>query len=775
MIDAIPLLLAPEGYQISRSVRLRSSATAYFNRTPASASNRQKFTWSGWVKRGRLTDSNSPRLFGAWSANTDNGWFTLDFMGDDNLEVQIWTAAVKTSAVFRDPSAWYHIVLAVDTTQATAANRVLVYVNGVSQTLVTSAGTGIAGFTQNLNTSVNNNVVHSLGAFSAASLTSYFDGYLTEINFIDGQALTPSSFGQTNYITGVWSPIKYTGTYGTNGFYLNFSDNSNNTAATIGKDYSGNGNNWTPNNISVTSGTTYDSMLDVPTQWPDGGNGRGNYAVMNPVSNLSTGSTLSAANLNVVTASSGETAIPGTIFVTSGKWYCEATINSVAAGTNGVGIIPTTQATGTGPGSSVASYGYTSGGNKRNNSTNTAYGATYTTNDVIGIALDMDAGTLTFYKNGTTQGQAFSGITGEYTFAFGEYGSASSAGYSVNFGQRPFAYTPPTGFLALNTLNLSTPTILKGNQYMDATTYTGTNGVAGSVVNAGGFQPDFVWGKSRNNADSHTLIDAVRGITKGLFSDLTLAEQTNANYITSFNSNGFSYGVSSAFSNGNLVAWQWKEGATQGFDIVTYTGDGTSNLAVNHSLGVAPRMIILKRRNAADSWPVYHASATSLGQFLVLNSTAAVATTANSWGTSNPNSSSFFVGATSGSATNVSGGTYVAYLFAEVAGFSRFGSYTGNGSTDGPFVFCGFRPRWLMIKSTGIEAWLVLDSSRQTYNVIGPYLLANASDAEGTASVIDFTSNGFKIRNTGGSYNTSSTTYIYAAFAENPFKNALAR
>jgi hypothetical protein len=268
----------PSGYQISRSVRLRSSASAYLSRTPASASNRTTWTWSGWVKRGVL-GSPIKGLFAA-GANITTYFFAYITTGD-TLELYSSSGGVTnlyytSTQVLRDPSAWYHIVIKIDTTQATAGNRVTVWVNNQ---LVSLTGTTVP--TQNLNLEVNNNVAHTIASRNDATLP--FDGYLTEINFIDGQALTPSLFGQTNSVTGVWQPIKYTGTYGTNGFYLNFSDNSNNTATTIGKDYSGNGNNWTPNNISVTAGVTYDSMLDVPTLFADGGNGRGNYAVLNPL------------------------------------------------------------------------------------------------------------------------------------------------------------------------------------------------------------------------------------------------------------------------------------------------------------------------------------------------------------------------------------------------------------------------------------------------------------------------------------------------------------
>ncbi len=210
-------------------------------------------------------------------------------------------ASYRTTALFRDPSAWYHVVVAIETANATAGDRVKLYVNG---TRYTTSGT-TASLNANMPFGVNGVPTYIGSYYNPSAGTAYFDGYLTEINFIDGQALTPSSFGETNPVTGVWQPKKYTGTYGTNGFYLNFSDNSAATAAAIGKDYSGNGNNWTPNNINVSAytgtppnNTAYDSMLDVPTQWADGGNGRGNYAVLNPLRQRGA-NTFADANLKI--------------------------------------------------------------------------------------------------------------------------------------------------------------------------------------------------------------------------------------------------------------------------------------------------------------------------------------------------------------------------------------------------------------------------------------------------------------------------------------------
>ena len=771
------------GYQISRSVRLRSSASGYFNRTPATASNRTTFTFSFWNKFGLL--SNGTFFFGA-----DDGTLYSQFAINANNQIYFGYVPntggtvyqIGTSAVLRDPSAYYHIQFAIDTTQATNTNRIKIYINGVQQTLTDITGFGYPP--QNSATQINQNVSSMIGRFIRGANNQY-DGYLTEVNFIDGQALTPSSFGQYN-ANGVWSPIKYAGTYGTNGFYLNFSDNSASTATTIGKDNSGNGNNWTPNNISVTAGTTYDSMLDVPTLYADGGNGRGNYCVGNPLQ--TGGTTWSSGNLNF-SLPSGTGNGQASIAVTTGKWYWEmlysAQANDTGVQQSGVTTRRTNAIT------------YSSDGSKYVNGTNSAYGATYTTGDVISVALDMDGGTVTFYKNNASQGSislSGAGIT-EATTTITAGGGVTTTG-SFNFGQRPFTYTPPTGFVALNTQNLSTPTIANGAAYMAATLWTG-NGTSQTInnsVNGISFAPDLVWAKNRTSAYSNVLIDTIRGATKYIVSNATAAEATNAQVYSAFTSTGFSVGNDLTLNANatSVVGWQWKAGgtaasntngtitstvsvgATQGFSVVTWTGNGTNpGATIGHGLGVSPAMIITKSRSGTGEWPSYHVSI-GVTNTLYLNATYASSTYVNRFSAV---SSTTFTTGSSGSELNTNGVTYVAYCFAAVAGFSKFGSYTGNGSADGPFVYLGFRPRFVMTKlSSGAGAgWWIYDTARDPYNATKDLLQANLANASVSSLPFDILSNGFKIRTADVGANTNGATYIYACFAENPFKYSLAR
>ena len=795
-----------QGYKISRSVRLRSSASAYLNRTFGSGS-RTTWTWNCWVKRGAVgvvypTTNYAQALFGL--NDSDKIYFY-----EDALWVYLGTGATYTaqpSDKFRDPSAWYHIVVVLDTTNATSGDRVRIYVNNrrvtISQTMPTQNWAS-----SNFNSAIN----HNIGKADNSNLY-YLDAYLTEIHFIDGQALTPSSFGETDTATGVWKPKKYTGTYGTNGFYLNFSDNSSNTAATIGKDYSGNGNNWTPNNISVTSGVTYDSMVDSPTV----GATSSNYAVLNPLDAQGT-ATLSDANLTIASSTTAHKNRKSTFLLpSSGKWYWELTTSSTCSASIilGWGLQTTSAATDSQGGNANTWMAQNDANQDIFNQTTTVLstGSAVTGGSIRQVAYDADTGKLWFGVNNTwysstdlTSGNPSSGTNQCMTLSAGDYFptvTCYNLTANVNFGQRPFAYTPPTGFVALNTQNLPTPTISNGANYMNASLWTGDASTPRAVVSNLAFSPDLVWTKDRSVGYQHSLQDTVRGTgaSKKLYSSLTEAENgANAVYghINSFDSNGFTVATGSSgaqhvnASGVTYVGWSWKAGgasssntsgsitstvsagATQGFSVVTYTGNGSAGATCGHGLGVTPAMVIWKNRSGTDAWITYHRALTT-SEYLVLNTTAAKATYS---GLFTGISSTLLPLNNASAAINASANNYVAYCFAEVAGYSKFGSYTGNGSADGVFVFLGFRPRWVMIKRTDTagNSWLIYDSSRVAYNPDELVLYPNLSNLEDSGVPIDILSNGFKQRSTWTNGNASGATYIFAAFAENPFKISLAR
>jgi len=782
------LLTRPSGgYQISRSLRFNSADSAYLNRTPAGAGNRRTYTFSTWVKRSQLSSGNAMLAtvngseFNYFSFGTSSGdWLTFAYFDGATDVFSVNTNG--SSIFFRDVSAWYHIVLAVDTTQATASNRVKIYVNSVQQTI---SGTYP---TLNYDTPINNSISNIIGG-GTGSYTAYLsDQYMTEINFIDGQQLTPSSFGSTNADTGVWGPKKYSGSYGTNGFYLNFSDNSNNTAATLGKDYSGNGNNWTPNNFSVTAGVGNDSLVDSPTSFGlidtgVGGEVRGNYCTLNPVDTIST-VTLANGNLDY-TGSSGLSI--ATFGVSSGKWYWEHVIGAVNYCV--IGIYQSGSKSMAYLGQSGVSIGIASGGSPQYAGVSAPTGtlAAFTSADTIGFALDLDAGTFTVYRNNVSS-LVFSGLTGLWFPAQGMNYSASGI---YNFGQRPFAYTAPSGFKALCTQNLPTPTIgattaTQAGKFFDTSIYTGT-GATLAITNSG-FQPDWVWLKIRSTAANNILINSVTGYDKYLRSNTTDAEATSTDQFLSFNSSGFTLGANTTGGNTNqsgstYVGWQWKANGsgssntagqitstvsastTSGFSIVTFTTDGTTK-TVGHGLGVKPSLVIVKVRNGAGSWITMTDIINGSMQYGALNSTAAFA----SIGYSAPTSTVFQY-------NDNNANTQVAYCFAPIAGYSAFGAYTGNGSTDGTFVFTGFRPAYVMIKcsSNAATSWVVGDGTRNPSNVADLALFPDLSNAEGSGALFDLTANGIKLRTTSSDLNSSGYTYIYMAFASAPLKYSLAR
>ena len=782
-------------YEIDQSLRFNDDDSAYLSRTPASAGNRKTWTWSGWIKDcstvfqgvfGASDGTNYGDIYIGFPANV--GEISFDFYGAGARSL------TYSTSLHRDPSAWYHLVVAVDTTQATDSNRVKVYLNG-SEIFLENTSSGSRWPSLNAEGGVNTTSAHFLGARSTGS--THFDGYMAEVNFVDGQALDPTDFGE--FKSGVWVPKRYSGTYGTNGFHLDFGN-----SGSLGADSSGNGNNWTSNNLAAT-----DQVLDSPTN---------NFCTMNP---LRVGSHLALldGNLKLAATLTGAKMVSSTFGVTAGKWYWESVIinpqQSLIGVENGLGSSAEYV------GQSVNGWSYDMYTGNLYNSGSVSYGDTFTTNDVIGIAVDMDSGKLWFSKNGTWQNSgsptagtnpAATNLAGTIFPAFTPYNQYAAS--VVNFGQDSsfagnktaqgntdangigdFYYAPPAGYLALCTANLPDPAIDPAQDdvptdYFNTVLYTG-NGSTQSITGVG-FQPDWVWLKCRSIGYDHGLVDSVRGVTKFLESNTLDAESTVANYTTSFDSDGFSLGVNNRFnqSSATNVAWNWLAGGSgvtntdgtitstvsanqkAGFSIVTWTNPATVNQTIGHGLGVKPDVIIRKYRSNADGWPVYHES---LGQtnYLQLNSTNASSADANVW----PGTIDSTVFSTGQLAYFPSGWTAVAYCFHSVEGYSKFGSYTGNGSTDGPFVYTGFRPAFIMLKSSTRDAsWIIIDAERDQENVASKRLLANLSNAESSGvHNIDFLSNGFKMRGDNNNSNGSGETYIYMAFAEMPFKYSNAR
>ena len=771
-------------YEIDQSIRFNDDDSAYLNRTPGSAGNRRTFTFSCWVKRANITSANAP----IFSAGGDD-WLmflsanTLGFNSDGTNNYRI-----VTTQLFRDPGAWMHVVLRVDTTNATAGDRLRLYINGSE---VTDLGTD-TNPTLNLDTAFNNTGEHSIGKLVGSS--QYFDGYLAEINHIDGSSLGPGSFGETNSDTGQWVPKKYSGSYGTNGFFIDGRDSSD-----LGDDESGNGNDYASNNLA-----TADQVTDSPTN---------NMPTLN---SLSTGTgALSDGNLQYTGVSGNWSNSRLTLLVPeTGKWairmksassYQQIIVGLCAPDTacpytdidvNGVVQIRYN----TDDGNFVTRVG--------GSLVNDTGAPTTSAQTFFQLLFDMDNGKLGVAADGASSGtfadiSTYSSLdlhgtalkTARQPFVQAYAGTDSDAGVIIDVGQSGWE-TTVTGFKNLTLANAyDEPAIADPSKYFQSTLYTG-NGSTQSINQSGNstFQPDWVWIKNRDAADSHIWTDAVRGATKIMESNDADAEVTDDDTLTGFESDGFALGDDDKVNTNteNYVAWQWKaNGAgssnedgtinttatsvntTTGVSISTYTGTG-SNATVGHGLGVVPKMVIAKRRNSSESWRVWHNALTDGSYFLNLENTDGQASVAAIWNSTAPTSSVVSVG--TNASVNGSSDTHVMYAFADIEGFSKFGTYTGNNSTDGAFVYTGFKPAFLMFKVISTtDSWQVYDTARQNYNVFGRSLTPNADAVESSFSArVDLLSNGFKARSTNTAIN-GSQTYIYMAYAETPFKTATAR
>jgi hypothetical protein len=758
-----PLLMAAAGaagYSITNSLRFRASNSAHLSWATAGAGNRKTFTRGGFFKVGALGADYD--LFVVADANNSD---LIRLNSSGTITVRTGTASdCTTTAVFRDPTAHYHWHVIVDTTQATAADRVQLWVNGVRQTFASASYPSL-----NADLEWGKATTYYFGRRGSAA-TAYFDGLASNVYVLDGVNSPASNHAETSAATGNWVPRRYGGSFGTYGRFYEFKNAASTT--TIGYDTSGNGNHATTSGISVTSGVTFDQSTDTPTN---------SYARFNPLGVMggaTTGpATLSEANTKAVGAAlTGRTHIADfAIPPNTGVWCWEAVCTS---GTPYfvTGLLRNGTTTGNDIGATANGYTYRGDtGNKRTNSTNSAYGATFTTNDVIGCKFDSDNGTLEFFKNGTSQGTAFTGIASDtYYPAFGH----DSMTLVFNSGWRPFAYPAFQGSAkTLCTENLPTPSIIKPSVQFNPIIYTGTG--ASLNVTGVGFQPDLVWIKSRSAATDHALYDAVRGVQNQLESNTTTGETTETTGLTAFGSDGFTVGALAQVNTNTAtyVSWNWKEGVTPGLDIVTYTGNNASR-TISHSLNAVPHMMIIKWRTGGTSqnWMVYHrnSSATPQDDFLTLNTVNGVSTSTAIWDNTNPTSSVFSLGAYDD--TNRNSATFVAYLWTEIPGFSRIGSYVGNSSSDGPFVWCGFRPAFVLIKSTaGGSQWMIYDDQRDGYNVDNDHLNPDDNATEATEDDIDLLANGFKLRRSSTNFNNSGDTFIFIAFARAPFKYANAR
>ncbi|HTH15548.1 MAG TPA: hypothetical protein VL974_02755 [Magnetospirillum sp.] len=548
------------------------------------------------------------------------------------------------------------------------------------------------------------------------------------------------------------------------------------------------GNNWTPTGFAAS-----DVVSDSPTNV---------YATLNPIGAFWSSGTSTYSEGNTSWSTTGNAATAATVALPDGKWYWEILATTLTNRTQW-GVATRTCLTDTSGNDAVSGlYAHDSVGILYNQTVqNASWSAASSSGSIVqvacyksGAAVQIWFGNGGIWYNGgnpsSLASPALSVVETNDVFPLLRKTNATAATCSINFGRTAFTYAPPNGFQALCTANLPAPTITQPKKHMGVVTYTGNAGTK-SVVGVG-FQPDFVWVKSRGTGieQDHRLWDSVRGVTKQLYSNLTKAEDTVPTPLTSFDSDGFSLSnANGSNENGvSYVAWCWKASgaavantagsiASQvsanpaaGFSIVTWTGNGVAGSTVGHGLSATPKFIIIKVRNGTYDWQVWHSNinATPQNGAVFLNLTSAFQTSPNCWNNTAPTSNVITLGSTL--STNSSGSTYVAYCWSEIPGFSKFGSYTGNNSADGPYVYCGFRPRYVLIKRTDSSGdWWIQDATRDQNNAVNYGLHANTSDIEfNNNGVLDIDATGFKVRATNVGWNASGGTYIFAAFAEYP-------
>ena len=792
----------------AKSIRFNVADNPKVSKTVSSGCNRRTFTISSWFKR--TSEAQNTYLFFAGESGNAYARIWID-SNDKNINFACSDAAGNnrlnqhTTRTLEDFGKWYHVVVGVDTTQSTDTNKIKLYIDGELQTsFVYSDYSGGTNFDTEVNKA---NSVHYWGE-AGHYADQGLEGYLSQCILVDGLQLGPDSFGQTDTTTGYWVPKSLGSiTYGTNGVRLEF---ANTAGQTIGDDTSGQGNDY-----SITNITTADLFEDTPSN---------NVAVMKNY-NPSYKQTITEGGLKTATTGTNKGyPVMSTLAPSSGKWYAEVRNSGTTGGNTyalGVYILEDMAfydnvnnfypggRRDNGDGCGAALWLVSGGTNYLNTSADGGYlnssNPTYTlgSGDVIGIAVDRDNDLITFYgNNGSAIGSTaippgrivFTAMTNTsltFDWNFGQNGTfngnETAGGETDENGEGDFYHSVPSGFKMLKQDNLSD----KDKGIQDGPTFV---------------KPDLVWIKNRTDgtADDHQLYDSTRGVTKDLSMD-TAAESTTLDGLTKFVTGGCEVEDNDAVNTAdeNYISWNWVAGGgttvantdgsgasiasttqanqTAGFSIVQYTGSG-SNGTVAHGLSQAPEWMMIKNTSHTNSWITSHVGLTSQAtRSLTMNNTNGEYTDAGTyfWNNTAPTNKVFSLATDTG--VNGSSRTYIAYCWHSVPGYSRFGRYTGNGNSDGPFIYTGFKPAMVFVKSYSNSgtAWEIRDNLRGytptvghngiTGNPITQVLYISNNDHEYTTDNCDFLSNGFKWRSSGGNRNENGYTYIYCAWAVNPF------
>lgn len=718
---------------IGHSVRLRASASAYFERTFGAPTDNKKWTFSRWFKPGALGYQNL-LVADANDAGTTYGVIRVGNSSatDGQVRFSMYSSGgthdhhIYTLANFRDPSAWYHIVVVYDSANATAADRAIIYINNARQGVTTSIAVPL-----NATSTINTNArAHRIGNLIWSPQPS--DSFFAESHFIDGQALTPSSFGLTHPVSGQWRPKRYVGSYGANGDHLDFSDGSAATSSALGKDRSGNNNDWTPTNISVTAGLTYDWCLDTPTT---------NYATLDALDLTENGGTLAtlsngglkasfnATNYCYVRPTFGKPAqLASSLSIKRYPLFVEYYVDAIGAFAYGVTL-------------------NVSGGQVRTDGVFSGFpsGFTFTTGDYIGFKYDSaSGGTVTVYKNGVLQ----SSFTGAGTFMTYMILQGIGAACSANFGQFPFVH-PPASSNGICQKNTPLPTALaKSTSGFVAVTDSGANVQATLAAARPGWTNYIEIFKRRD--------PAAEGWRWRFSSDL-------ANYLDSSSAAGKA--AFPSLTGSSYVGYALRVGPARGVATGTVVHINGVLDTITDGLGQVRKMILLKREDSTSDWMVYHPDLTA-GKLLYLNLTNGETTDAS---ISTVLSSSFVAAAA------LPTGTYRWIALAEAEGFLKLSKHTGNGLSDGPLTAYGFTPAFAPIKRIDAAAeWWVRDSVRGPFNENTPCLNLGGTEAE-FGSGADFVAHGQKLRSNDPHFNATGGIYIHVDFAAFPFRYANAR
>ena len=721
-----------DSFTVAKSALFNSANSEYFSRSWGTPTNNKIFTFSTWFK---LSDKDDDvTLF------SSNNTSMIDIDSSNNIRFWQYSSSafqfnLITDLEYTDNSQWVNLVVMMDTTQSTAANRTKMYLNGVQITSFSTESYIAQDATPHMN---NASYTHYIGQTGGSS--NYWEGYLAETAFLDGQTLTASSFGSTDTSSGRWVPKSITGlTYGDRGFLLDYSNGSD-----LGEDQTGS-NDFTNNNTVTQTG-------DSPTT---------NWNVI--FNTAFSGGTLSNGNRNLLTGSSQYGPALGSLGIDSGKWYWEIkpTASSIATLYSLIGIARGINlATGNNLGYQVGDYGYYSYDGDivtNNNGAGESYGASYAVDDIIGVALDLDNKTITFYKNNSSQGVIKGLLDGMYYTAIGDWNGSGTTTFEARFDSSLWSYSAPTDHIALSQDNIAS-----SDQFISA----------------------FSWIKNRDAADNHMLFDRVRGVHKDMHSNDTAAEVTNVNTLQQFLAGGVQVGndVEVNTANESYVLWNFMMQATGsgsalesgsinttalvdttlGMSVGTYTGTGSANETIETGL-TGCEMIIVKRTNATYGWAVWHSGLTD--DYSVLLNTSATQVNSGYWDTSGNTSTLIELG-TDSEAVNKSGQPYNFIAFAP-SQFISIGKYTNNNNSDGPMVSTlsslgiPLQPVWVLTKTLASASWMIFDNKRIGYNPDNNNLLADTTVVENTADKIDIVSGGFKLRtNLDPNYSTSTTVYM---------------